>query len=153
MRWQKIKINNKTSSRTRFPLLFVLDLPKGIFLCLKIQWPYFNFYISLQKICTWPNFESIGRKLKAVNRYLICWPLCLLMSLTCVLAFIRAFLVFCLLQVGIASKYFGPIILSMNHMMRDVLLFLITFTVIMLAFASGVSYIFNMASGKMQNSG
>ncbi len=55
-------------------------------------------------------------------------------------------------QVGIASKYFGPIILSMNHMMKDVLLFLITFAVIMLAFASGVSYIFNMASGKPEPS-
>jgi hypothetical protein len=41
----------------------------------------------------------------------------------------------------------GPIILSLNYMMKDVLLFLITFTVIMLAFASGVAYIFNMASG------
>jgi hypothetical protein len=51
------------------------------------------------------------------------------------------------LQVGIASKYMGPIILSLNYMMKDVLLFLITFTVIMLAFASGVSYIFNMAAG------
>ena len=50
-------------------------------------------------------------------------------------------------QVGIASKYFGPIILSMTALMKDVLLFLSTFTVIMLAFASGVSYIFNMASG------
>jgi hypothetical protein len=42
----------------------------------------------------------------------------------------------------------GPIILSLNYMMKDVLLFLITFTVIMLAFASGVAYIFNMASGE-----
>jgi hypothetical protein len=50
-------------------------------------------------------------------------------------------------QVGIASKYMGPIILSLNYMMKDVLLFLITFTVIMLAFASGVAYIFNMAAG------
>lgn len=58
----------------------------------------------------------------------------------------------CHLQVGIASKYMGPIILSLNYMMKDVLLFLITFTVIMLAFASGVAYIFNMASGKdLQN--
>lgn len=56
------------------------------------------------------------------------------------------------IKVGIASKYFGPIILSMNHMMKDVLLFLITFAVIMLAFASGVSYIFNMASDQ-QGSG
>ena len=36
-------------------------------------------------------------------------------------------------------------------MMKDVLLFLITFTIIMVAFASGVSYIFNMASGKSHN--
>ncbi len=50
-------------------------------------------------------------------------------------------------QVGIANKYFGPIVLSMNYMMKDVFLFLITFIVIMVAFASGVSYIFNMASG------
>lgn len=50
------------------------------------------------------------------------------------------------IKVGIASKYFGPIILSINTMMKDVLLFLATFSVIMLAFASGVSYIFNMAS-------
>ena len=49
---------------------------------------------------------------------------------------------------GIANKYFGPIVLSMNYMMKDVFLFLITFIVIMVAFASGVSYIFNMASGK-----
>jgi len=54
---------------------------------------------------------------------------------------------FNLFKVGIASKYMGPIILSLNYMMKDVLLFLITFTVIMLAFASGVAYIFNMASG------
>ncbi len=53
---------------------------------------------------------------------------------------------------GIASKYFGPIILSMNHMMKDVLLFLITFAVIMIAFACGVSYIFNMASGTTTSS-
>jgi hypothetical protein len=52
-------------------------------------------------------------------------------------------------QVGIASKYFGPIILSMNSMMKDVLLFLITFVVIMVAFSCGVSFIFNMASGKI----
>ena len=51
------------------------------------------------------------------------------------------------LQVGIASKYLGPIILSVNHMLKDVLLFLMTFVVIMIAFACGVSYIFNMASG------
>ena len=34
--------------------------------------------------------------------------------------------------------------------MKDVLLFLITFAVIMIAFSSGVSYIFNMASGKIK---
>jgi len=56
------------------------------------------------------------------------------------------------IKVGIASKYFGPIILSMTALMKDVLLFLSTFTVIMLAFASGVSYIFNMASDQ-QGSG
>ncbi len=56
-------------------------------------------------------------------------------------------------QVGIASKYFGPIILSINHMMKDVLLFLITFAVIMLAFACGVSYIFNMAEGERTREG
>ena len=50
---------------------------------------------------------------------------------------------------GIISKYFGPMILSFQHMMRDVFLFLITFCVIMIAFASGVSYIFNMASGNL----
>ena len=33
-------------------------------------------------------------------------------------------------------------------MMKDVLLFLMTFAVIMLAFACGVSYIFNMAVGE-----
>ena len=54
-------------------------------------------------------------------------------------------------QVGIASKYFGPILLSMTMMLKDVLLFLITFTIIMLAFASGVSYIFNLASGKCKH--
>ncbi len=59
------------------------------------------------------------------------------------MAFVLAFT-----QVGIASKYFGPIILSINHMMKDVLLFLMTFAVIMLAFACGVSYIFNMAVGE-----
>ena len=35
--------------------------------------------------------------------------------------------------------------------MKDVLLFLITFAVIMIAFSSGVSYIFNMASGKAKS--
>ena len=36
--------------------------------------------------------------------------------------------------------------------MKDVTLFLITFTVVMVAFASGVSYIFNMASGTSKTS-
>ena len=35
----------------------------------------------------------------------------------------------------------------MNHMLKDSMLFLITFTIVMVAFASGTSYIFNMASG------
>ena len=48
---------------------------------------------------------------------------------------------------GVASKHFGPIVLALNQLMKDVTLFLITFTVVMVAFASGVSYIFNMASG------
>lgn len=56
------------------------------------------------------------------------------------------------MQVGIANKYFGPIVLSLNYMMKDVLLFLITFIIIMVAFASGVSYIFNMASGEHEMS-
>merc|ERR550517_1748697 len=58
-----------------------------------------------------------------------------------------------MIKIGIASKYFGPIILSINAMMKDVGMFLITFFVIMLAFSCGVSYMFNylqdseMASG------
>ncbi len=40
----------------------------------------------------------------------------------------------------------------MNHMMKDVVLFLMTFAVIMIAFACGVSFIFNMASDQ-QGSG
>ena len=50
---------------------------------------------------------------------------------------------------GVASKHFGPIVLALNQLMKDVTLFLITFTVVMVAFASGVSYIFNMASGTL----
>ena len=50
-------------------------------------------------------------------------------------------------QIGIATKYFGPIILSISSMLQDVFLFLITFCVIMVAFGCGVSFIFNMASG------
>merc|ERR1719270_1409577 len=48
-----------------------------------------------------------------------------------------------IIKIGIASKYFGPIILSINAMMKDVMMFLITFFVIMLAFSCGVSYMFN----------
>ena len=48
-----------------------------------------------------------------------------------------------IIKIGIASKYFGPIILSINAMMKDVCMFLITFFVIMLAFSCGVSYMFN----------
>ena len=51
-------------------------------------------------------------------------------------------------QIGIATKYFGPIILSISSMLQDVFLFLITFCVIMVAFGCGVSFIFNMASGQ-----
>ena len=47
------------------------------------------------------------------------------------------------IKIGISSKYFGPIILSINAMMMDIFMFLITFFVIMLAFACGVSYMFN----------
>ena len=47
------------------------------------------------------------------------------------------------IKIGIASKYFGPIILSINPMMLDVFMFLITFFVIMVAFSCGVSYMFN----------
>ena len=53
-----------------------------------------------------------------------------------------------LMQIGIATKYFGPIILSISSMLQDVFLFLITFCVIMVAFGCGVSFIFNMASGE-----
>jgi len=56
------------------------------------------------------------------------------------------------IKVGVASKHFGPIVLALNQLMKDVTLFLITFTVVMVAFASGVSYIFNMASDQ-QGSG
>ena len=48
-----------------------------------------------------------------------------------------------MIKIGIASKYFGPIILSINAMMKDVGMFLITFFVIMLAFSCGVSYMYN----------
>ena len=47
------------------------------------------------------------------------------------------------IKIGITSKYFGPIILSINAMMMDIFMFLITFFVIMLAFSCGVSYMFN----------
>jgi len=50
------------------------------------------------------------------------------------------------IKIGIVSKYFGPIILSINAMMKDVFMFLITFLVIMLAFSCGVSYMFNYLS-------
>merc|ERR1719481_2347767 len=48
-----------------------------------------------------------------------------------------------IIKIGIVSKYFGPIILSIRTMMKDVCMFLITFFVIMLAFSCGVSYMFN----------
>ena len=50
------------------------------------------------------------------------------------------------IKTGIVSKHFGPIILSIRIMLKDVLMFLITFLVIMLAFSCGVSYMFNYLS-------
>ena len=51
--------------------------------------------------------------------------------------------VFKLIKIGIVSKHFGPIILSMKVMLKDIFMFLITFFVIMLAFSCGVSYMYN----------
>jgi len=51
--------------------------------------------------------------------------------------------VFKMIKIGIVSKHFGPIILSMKAMLKDIVMFLITFFVIMLAFSCGVSYMFN----------
>ena len=58
-----------------------------------------------------------------------------------------------MIKIGIASKYFGPIILSINAMMMDVCMFLITFFVVMLAFACGVSYMFNYLQDSKLDSG
>ena len=58
-----------------------------------------------------------------------------------------------MIKIGIASKYFGPIILSINAMMVDVGMFLITFFVVMLAFACGVSYMFNYLQDAKVDSG
>ena len=58
-----------------------------------------------------------------------------------------------IIKIGIASKYFGPIILSINAMMKDVCMFLITFFVIMLAFSCGVSYMFNYLQEEERNIG
>ena len=51
--------------------------------------------------------------------------------------------VFKMIKIGIVSKHFGPIILSMKAMLKDIVMFLITFFVIMLAFSCGVSYMYN----------
>merc|ERR1740128_915586 len=56
------------------------------------------------------------------------------------------------IKIGIASKHFGPIILSINMMMKDVAMFLMTFFVIMLAFSCGVSYMFNYLSNGTNSS-
>ena len=60
------------------------------------------------------------------------------------IAFTLAILKF--IKTGIVSKHFGPIILSIRVMLKDVFMFLITFLVIMLAFSCGVSYMFNYLS-------
>ncbi len=57
------------------------------------------------------------------------------------------------IKTGIVSKHFGPIILSIRIMLKDVLMFLITFLVIMLAFSCGVSYMFNYLSNSERASG
>ena len=57
------------------------------------------------------------------------------------------------IKTGIVSKHFGPIILSIRIMLKDVLMFLITFLVIMLAFSCGVSYMFNYLSNSDRPSG
>ena len=57
------------------------------------------------------------------------------------------------IKTGIVSKHFGPIILSIRIMLKDVLMFLITFLVIMLAFSCGVSYMFNYLSHSQRPSG
>ena len=57
------------------------------------------------------------------------------------------------IKIGITSKYFGPIILSINAMMMDIFMFLITFFVIMLAFACGVSYMFNYLKEEQHDTG
>ena len=57
------------------------------------------------------------------------------------------------IKTGIVSKHFGPIILSIRIMLKDVLMFLITFLVIMAAFSCGVSYMFNYLSNSARASG
>ena len=51
-----------------------------------------------------------------------------------------------MIKIGIVSKHFGPIILTLKAIMKDVFMFLITFFVIMLAFSFGVSYMYNYVS-------
>ena len=58
-----------------------------------------------------------------------------------------------MVKIGIASKDFGPIIISINALMKDVMMFLITFFVIMLAFSCGVSFMFNYLQDFEQDSG
>ena len=58
-----------------------------------------------------------------------------------------------MIKIGIASKDFGPIIISINALMKDVMMFLITFFVIMLAFSCGVSFMFNYLQDIELNSG
>ena len=58
-----------------------------------------------------------------------------------------------MIKIGIASKDFGPIIISINALMKDVMMFLITFFVIMLAFSCGVSFMFNYLQDFELNSG
>ena len=52
--------------------------------------------------------------------------------------------VFKIIKIGIGSKHFGPIILSMKAMLKDIFMFLITFFVIMLAFS-----FYNCSYGKL----
>ena len=61
--------------------------------------------------------------------------------------------VFKMIKIGIVSKHFGPIILSMKAMLKDIVMFLITFFVIMLAFSCGVSYMFNYLQASLKFEG
>ena len=105
---------------------------------------YFTFWNNYNIIMD--LFFMIGLVIKIID-YIICGGQSEISTLSSAgrilwgIAF--TFAIIKIIKIGIASKYFGPIILSINAMMKDVCMFLITFFVIMLAFSCGVSYMFN----------